>query len=121
MRGMTIFILAILLGIFGIMLWWNREHPFFTYDATAAGVLLTAAAVVLTGTAVVVAIIALFGFTEIRDRAVDAAVDAATKAAKERTEEIVPAVTARTIRDMSEKPGDLDNATKIAESVGGED
>jgi hypothetical protein len=51
--------------------------------ADVATLVLTAATLVVTGVAVSVGVITIWGFREIRDRAIQAAVEAATKAVSE--------------------------------------
>lgn len=102
--------------VFGIMIGYNSKHPFFIYDNTAAGLLLTAAAVILTGTAAAIAVAGWFGYREIRG----AAIRAATEEAKAVAAEVAQSVATRVARETPKSETSPSDADQVARSYGEE-
>jgi hypothetical protein len=75
-------VIAELLAIFGLIWLFSRNQIVITFEkgADVATLALVAATLVVTCVAVVIAVITIWGFREIRDRAVEAAVSKALEA-----------------------------------------
>jgi hypothetical protein len=116
MAWLSLVVGLIELLIFGAMVYYNSEHKFFIFDATAASLLLTAAAVVLTGTAVMVAVAGWFSYVGIKG--------AAEKAAREEAhitaEDVARSVAARVARETPVEETSPDDADQVAQSYRGD-
>lgn len=112
----SILILVLLLAVFSVMLWYNGEHPFFVFDNSAAGVLLTASAVVLTGTAVAIAVAGWFGYKEIKAAAILAATEVAEKISRDVAQETARSMATRTLREAPKAEMTAKDANQMAES-----
>jgi hypothetical protein len=105
-------VIAEVLAVFGLIWLFSRNAIVITFDkgADVATLALTAATLVVTGVAVVVGVVTVWGFREIRERAVQAAITAALKAVQEQDR-------IRTAFEAGQGSPNADDANLIASNI----